>query len=133
MTTEDADRESAPVPSGDATTELVKEAFDEARELARLEVALAKNEALAELNDLKVSAITVGIAAASALVGVALLLVALALALGGTIAALVTGVILLAVAAALALFAVHRLPEKPFGETRRRLKEDVQQLKERVA
>src|SRR5262249_1120929 len=107
MTTDD----QGPVPMGETTTDLVKQAIDEARELARLEVALAKNDALTELHDLKASAIAFGIAAAAALLGMALLLVALVLALGGITAALLLGVALLVVAGCLVLFALSKLPD----------------------
>jgi nitrogen fixation/metabolism regulation signal transduction histidine kinase len=129
----DTDPEGMPIPSGDSTTELLKEAIDEARELARLEVALAKNEAFAELRDLKTSAIAFGVAFVAALLGVALLLTALAVALGGTIAALIIGGVLLVIGGGAALVGLSKLPEEPLAETRRRLKEDVKQLKERVA
>jgi hypothetical protein len=129
----DTDTEGMPVPSGDTAAELIKEAIDEARELARLEVALAKNEALVDLKDLKMSLIAFGVAAVTALLGLALLLFAVALVLGGAIAAVVIGVALLLLAVAAALLAVSKLPERPFAETRRRLKKDVEQLKERVA
>jgi hypothetical protein len=129
----ETDQEGMPVPAGDSTAELVKEAIDEARELARLEVALAKSEALAELKDVKASAVAFGVSAASALLGLALLLVALAFALGGAVAALVIGVVLLLIGGAAALFGLSKLPDKPLAQTRRRLKEDARQLKERIA
>jgi hypothetical protein len=124
--------DEAAAPRGATATELVREAVDEARELARLEVELAKNEARGELKALKACGIAFSVALASALLGVALLLVALALVLGGAAVALLLGVGLISIATVAAWVGSWRLPKKPLGETRRRLEDDIERLKERT-
>jgi uncharacterized membrane protein YqjE len=116
------------------TTELFKEALDETKELVRLEVALAKREAMKDVAHLKAAAIGFGVGVAAALLGVALLLVALALAIAPTaIPALIIGAVLLAVGAGAGAFAWKALPRKPLGDTRKRLETDARLLKERIA
>jgi hypothetical protein len=117
------------------TAELFREAIDETRELARLEVELAKEELWTELRSAKVGAITMGAGAAAALSGVTLCLVAIAMAFHREwLAALIIGGILLVLAAALVLGGYAALPRRPLlGETKERLEADLKQLKERVA
>jgi uncharacterized membrane protein YqjE len=116
------------------TTDLFREAIDETKELVRLEVALAKREAMKDVAHLKAAAIGFGVAAAAGLLGVALLLVALALAIAPTaIPALIIGAVLLAVAAGAGVFAWKALPRKPLDDTRKRLETDARLLKERIA
>ena len=131
MTPESTTREE--VDTNASTTDLVREAIEEAKELARLEVALARNEAVTELKSLRVSAVAFGLAGALGLTGGTLLLVALALAIGGAIPALVIGGGLVVIAGGLAYAGKALLPKKPLVQTKRRLEEDVNQLKERVA
>jgi hypothetical protein len=115
--------------------ELFREAIDETRELARLEVELAKEELLVELHQAKAGAITIGVGAGAALSGVTLCFVAIAMAFRMEwLAALVIGGILLVLAALLALAGYKALPRRPFlGETKERVQTDLKQLKERVA
>jgi hypothetical protein len=125
--------------SGDSrqepTAELVREAIDETRELARLEVELAKEELLTELQQAKAGGIAIGAGAGAALSGVTLCLVAIAMAFRMEwVAALVIGGILLALAALLGLGGYKALPRRPLlGETKERVQTDLKQLKERVA
>jgi hypothetical protein len=117
------------------TAELVREAIDETRELARLEVELAKEELWSELRQAKAGAISIGAGAGAALSGVTLCFVAIAMAFRMEwLAALVIGGILLALAALLALAGYKGLPRRPFlGGTKERVQMDLKQLKERVA
>jgi hypothetical protein len=123
---ESEDRSDAP------TVELVKDALQEAKELGRLEVALAKEELTRELKSLRVSAIAATVAAACALLGASLLMVALALATGGTLPALILGAVLFVPAAIGVAFAIVHRPTKALEATKRRLEENVEDLKEHV-
>jgi len=116
-----------------SSVELIREAMDEARQLIILEVALAKDEVRREAVAAKSAAIALAVGAAVLLVGLSLLLVALALAIfPGPIPSLVLGLILLAAAAIAGVAGVKLLPKKPFGETRRRLETDIENVKERI-
>ncbi len=117
------------------TAELFREAIDETRELARLEVELAKEELLSELQQAKAGGIAIGVGAGAALSGVTLCFVAIAMAFRMEwLAALVIGGLLLALAALLVLGGYKALPRRPLlGETKERVQTDLKQLKERVA
>ncbi len=116
------------------TGELLREAIEDAAALARLEVALARQEITAEIAHVRAGAMALGVAYSAALSGVTLLLVGLALAVpGGWIVALVIGALLLLGGAASALYGWRSLPKNPMGETRDRLETDLRQLRERVA
>jgi Putative Actinobacterial Holin-X, holin superfamily III len=122
----------APMPLSSA--ELVREAMDEAKELIRLEVALAKDEVKREAADTKYAGIAFGIGGALLVVGVSLLFVALALAIfPGPIPSLVLGLALLTIAVIACWAGVRLLPKKPLAETRRRIEADVERVRERVA
>jgi uncharacterized membrane protein YqjE len=117
-----------------STVDLVKEAMDEAKELVRLEVALAKEEVKEELQHVKHAAIGFGIAAAASVLVLCLLAVALVLALGGTpVAALAVAGGMLLIGALAAWVAYGMLPKKPLEKTRHRLESDMNQLKEHIA
>ena len=116
-----------------SSTELVKEALDDARQLIRLEVELAKEEVRREVAATKSAGIAIGVGAVALIAGVSLLLVALALAIfPGPIPSLVIGVVLVIGAAAAGFAGVKLLPKKPLGETRRRIETDIETVKERV-
>jgi uncharacterized membrane protein YqjE len=116
------------------TGALVREAIDEARELVRLEVALAKKEVVEELAELKVGAGLLGAAGVLAIVGVSMLGQAVVLAIAPTgPCALVVGVCFFVLAGVAAFIGRSRLPKKPLVRTRQRLETDMKQLKERVA
>lgn len=121
-------------PRPDAsTTELLREAIEETRELVKLEVELAKDEVREELADAKRAAIMFGVAAVAALLAAAMLFVALALAIfPGPVPALVIGGALIVTAAVLGLVAWRRTPKKPLGRTQRRLETDARVLKEGI-
>ena len=116
------------------TTDLMKEALDEAKQLVKIEVALAKEEIRDEVGQAKSAAIMFGASTFLGILGVALLLVALALAIfPGPIPALVIGGVMLVVAGVLGFVAYKRVPKKPLDQTARRLETDVKVLKERIA
>jgi hypothetical protein len=124
-------RPSLPLAS---SAELVKEAMDEAKQLIRLEVALAKEEVKREAVSAKNAGIAFGVGGAVLLVGVSLLFVALALAIfPGPIPSLVLGLVLVAFAAIAGVSGAKLLPKRPLAETRRRIETDVERVKERVA
>jgi len=128
----DAEVRAEPPPP--SSTELVKEAVEEAKELIRLEVELAKDEVKREAADAKNAGIAFGIGVAVLLVGVSLLFVALALAIfPGPIPSLVLGLALVTAAVLACAAGVKLLPKKPLAETRRRIEADVERVRERVA
>ena len=82
-----------------STADLVREALDEAKQLVKIEIALAKDEVKRELVEAKKAAILFGIAAAFAFLAAAMLLVSVALAIfPGPIPALAIGLGLLVTA-----------------------------------
>jgi hypothetical protein len=119
-------------PEHPAITDLVREAFDEARELTKIEVALAKEEAKRELWSVVASATLFAVAGSFALVGITMLLVSIGLAIGSWIITLAIGIGCVVIAGALVPFGISRMPKKPMPETQRRLGVDVHDLKERI-
>ena len=105
------------------TVELVQRTMSDARELVRLEVALAKDELQTDLIEAKAAIIRAGIAVVLALSGLASLVVAFGLALG-PIAALALALVLLTMAVTLGRAAFRRLPKKPLSSTLQRLRSD---------
>jgi hypothetical protein len=122
-----------PIRDDTPTTELVREALEGAKELLRLETALAKREAREEARAARGSTIALGAAGALALLGVEALLVAMSFAIRDWRVDLVIGASSLVVSGVVAAVALRRMPKKPLVETRKRLESDVRELKERVA
>jgi uncharacterized membrane protein YqjE len=128
-----------PAPEGqpereEGTGTLVREAIEETRDLVRLEVELARRELKEEIARAKVSAAALGAAAATAVAGVTMLLVALALAFHAAgLAALVIGLALVAIAGGLAFAGWKAMPKKPLHGTKERLESDYERLRERIA
>ena len=117
-----------------STADIVREAFEEAKELVRIEVALAKTEVVREISRAKRAAIALAIAVSFALVVLCMLAVAIVLALGGAPeVALGVAAIVLLVAIAAGAAGYSMLPKKPLEHTLGRLKADVTQLKEHIA
>ena len=114
------------------TTELVRDAINQAKELTKLEIALAKDEMIREVTGLKNGAIMLGIAAGLAIVGLTLVIVTAALLLGNLYIALGIGVAIVLAAVVCASIGWGRLPKKPMGLTAERLQADVRDLKERM-
>ena len=117
-----------------STADLVREAMDEAKELLRIEIALAKAEVKEELAQVQHAAISLGIAAGASVIVLCLLAVALVLALGGTaLAALGVAGGFLVVGGIAGYIGYGMLPKNPLEKTRHRLENDVNQLKEHIA
>jgi len=141
MATESVPSSQVPVSKSELVDEdelptrmLIVDAIDEVKQLAKLEVELAKTEAIQELEQVKRAAIGFGISAGATVIVLCLLAVALVLALGGTplVALGVAGGFLL-LGAGGAFIGYSLLPKKPLEKTRRRLENDVNQLKEHMA
>jgi uncharacterized membrane protein YqjE len=114
--------------------DLVKEAVGEAKGLVRLEVELAGEELKEELRQVRRAAIAFGVALGSTVVVLCLLAVALVLALGGTplvAVALAGGFV--GIAGVTGSLGYGMLPKTPFGKTRHRLQNNMNQLKEHIA
>lgn len=123
-----------PLRDDASTAELLREALDEAKELARIEVELARADVKSEIVRSKRAAIGFGAALVAALMVLCLLGYALVMALGGTaLVALVVAGCFLVVAGVAALIGYSLLPKKPLEATRSRLQLDVNQLKEHIA
>jgi len=115
------------------TADLVKEALLDARELLQAEVELARDELRREIRRAKASAITLGIALGAALIGVALLLVGICLAISrGPLPPLLFGAGFLVLAAIAAVLGYSALPKQPLPATRARLEADARILKEHL-
>ena len=114
------------------TTELVRETVNLARDLVKIEVELAKDELYREVTALKGAAIAGACAVFGAILGVAMLVVALGVFLG-PLAALVVGVVILAGSGVGAFVAVKAVPRKPMQKTVKRLRTDERLLKEHLA
>ena len=117
-----------------STADLVREALDEAKELVRIEIEIAKSEVEKEIAQAKKAAIGFGVALAASVLVLCLLAVALVLALGGTaLAALAVAGGILVVGGAAGFAGYTLLPKRPLERTRHRLRSDVTQLKEHIA
>jgi VIT1/CCC1 family predicted Fe2+/Mn2+ transporter len=117
-----------------STTDLVREALVEAKELLQVEVALARDEMTQEINRVKRSAIALGAAVGAGVLGVAMVLVAIALAISpGPMPALLIGLSLLVLAVILGVLGYGNVPKQPLVRTRSRLSTDARLLKEHVA
>jgi uncharacterized membrane protein YqjE len=117
-----------------STSDIVREALDDARELIRLEVEIAKQEMKREIGQAKRAAVAFGIALALGLVGLSVLAFALVVALGGSVVdALVIAAILLVIAAVAGIAGYAMIPRTPLVAVRDRLTNEVHQLRERVA
>lgn len=117
-----------------STRDLVMEALDEAKELVKLEVALAKSEMTAELEQAKKSAVAFSITAVFAGMALCLFAVALVLALGGTaLVAVLVASGFLGIGLIAGGIGYFMLPTHPFEHTRQRLESDLRELKEHLA
>jgi hypothetical protein len=122
---------SPPPRSDESSAQLIREALEEVRVLARAEVDLAKEDVRDELRRVEGAAIGFGVAAGCALLFLVLLVVALVLALGGTaVVALLVAACLLVIAVIAGLIGYFVLPRKPLDKTRRRLGTDMRELRE---
>lgn len=114
-----------------STADLVKEAFEDARELIRAEVKLATDEAKTNMQQTKAAMVIFGAAGVIGIVGLTLLAVAIPLAFDHpAIASLVTGGIFVVVAGAVALSGYFLFPKKPLELTRKTAKHELHELEE---
>jgi hypothetical protein len=117
-----------------STTDLVREALDEMKELVRIEVELAKEEGQQELEQAKKAAIGFAISLAASVLVLCVLSMALVLALGGTpLVALAVAGGFLVIGGIAGFIGYGLMPKKPLERTRMRLLGDVAQLKEHIA
>lgn len=117
-----------------STVDLVKGVIAESRDLFRAELALAKDELRRESAGVKASAISFAATAVLAFLGVAMLLIAWALAFfPNPLPSLIAGGVLLLGAAIAGFVGYRSVPKRPMAETTARLETDVQVLKERLA
>jgi len=116
-----------------STSDLVREALGEARELVRIEVALAKAEVKHEIRDAEGAAIGFGVAGLLGLVALTLFAVAIVLAFGGTaVAALVVGACFVLAAGIASLVGFALVPEKPLAHTLEEARRDVEEVERHV-
>jgi hypothetical protein len=116
-----------------STTELVREALEETKELVRLEMKLAREEVRDDVLQLKTAAILLGVASVLGVLTLASLVVALVLGLGGgVLQALLVAAALALICGILVAVAYRSIPKVPLERTRSRLKTNVNQLKEHI-
>jgi hypothetical protein len=118
--------ESSPTP------ELLQRTLAELRELLQIEISLAKNEAAAEFESAKAAALSGVVAFGLGLSAMNLLLFALFMALG-ILPSVIVGLVMAAAAVWLAIHARARFPKSILSDTRKRLSEDVDRLREHAA
>jgi hypothetical protein len=117
-----------------STADLFRHALEETRLLARAEVLHARQEVRDELRSVKTAGIALGATAVLALCGIALMLVAAALAipLQEPISALIVGGACLLAALGGGLFALRKVPKKLLKETQGRVRQDVAMVREEL-
>jgi hypothetical protein len=119
------------IPAEPTSIELLRTAFDEARELASAELALAKTEFAEASKAALTTVVAASAAAALGFVALVMLVIGGLLAVGASLAeALFAGGVLFLLAATGAIFAGIRLaPKEPMKRTRTRLQSDAGSLK----
>jgi hypothetical protein len=119
-----ASRDPRESPRASATAELVGESIEEAKVLLRIELALARDEALAELAQLREAGVRFVVSVSCAMVAVAAL-VAAAVVASGCVLGLVMGGLCVVVAVIAGASAWRKMPAHPFARTRARLARDL--------
>jgi hypothetical protein len=119
---------------GAPSARLIREAIDEARDLVRLEVALAREELGEDLGRAKGVAAAMSTAAVLGIAGFTMLVAAIALAAGGSwLVALLLGAGLLVVGAAVGVLGWRVMPTVALPTTRERVGSSLRGLRERIA
>ena len=114
--------------------DLVRAAVDDARELVRLEVALARGEVAAELRAMGRAALGFALALAAAVVALTMFTVAVVTALSAPAWSVAVASASFLVGAMIAAAAGYgALPKNPLEQTRARLETDLRQIKENLA
>jgi Putative Actinobacterial Holin-X, holin superfamily III len=117
-----------------STSDLIREAVEETRELVRLEIAVARAELAREMALAKAAGVAIAAATVAVVSSFTLFMVALASAFGNVgLATLVLACVLLPPGVVMGFFGYKALPRALLGETRERLREDLQQVKEHLA
>jgi hypothetical protein len=118
-----------------STAELIRNALDEVKLLAKAEVLHAKQEMRDEVVRAKKAGILGGLSLGLGLCGLAVLFVALALALpwSEALAALVVGLVLVIFAGLAAVLARRSLPKRPLQKTQERIRTDFTLAREQLA
>jgi uncharacterized membrane protein YqjE len=125
----------APVPDEPSTADLIRKALGDMQELARAEVALAGKELGAEAKATLFTSVALSATIAVGVVAVAVGVGALVAAFGGTtVAAFACTAGVLSIAAGIGLaMSLAQWPKGLLPRTRRRLGEDISQLKDHLA
>jgi hypothetical protein len=120
-------------PTDASTADLVKKALEDAKELIKLEVALAKDELGAELTRVRSAAVGLVLAQSVLIVSLSMALSAIAFATGTFVAFAVGAALVLAVVAGISGLLGYRKVARPFlSLTRQRLGDDVHEVKAHV-
>ena len=115
------------------TSDLLRQALDESKELVRLEISLARQELREDALRLKWASILLATAGALLIVALSMFVVAVVFALGATAnVALIAAFIVLVQVAIFGFLGYRQLPKVPLERTRARLSTDVRVLKEQV-
>ncbi|MDP9001446.1 MAG: phage holin family protein [Myxococcota bacterium] len=121
-------------PEDEPTERLMREAFEETRELVRLEVALALQEARTDFARAKNSAALLGAAAGVAVAAITMFLVSIALASSTMwLTALGIAFLLSGGVGVLGYVGYNALPTQPMARTKQRIESEVAEFKERIA
>lgn len=121
-------------PEDEPTERLLREAFEGTRDLVRLEVALAREEARIELARAKTSAALLGAAAGAAVAAITMFLVSIALASSMMwLTALIIAFLLSCLVGALGYAGYKALPTRPMARTKERIESEMAEFKERIA
>jgi hypothetical protein len=113
------------------TTDLVQRVLQEARELVKLEVGIAKAELREQVSQVKRAGVAAALAVSCLLLCLCTLLMALVLALGNTVvAALLVALGLAVISGSLAWMAFALAPKSVLGRTREHARSDVNEIKE---
>jgi hypothetical protein len=114
------------------TKELLESGLAEAKNLVRIEVALAKDEALAELRALHSSYVSFLVCAACGVTAIAALVTSIIL-LTSFVVGFVAGAVLMVAAVAAGISGYKHIPTNPMEKTRRRLVHESHDIQERLA
>jgi len=115
-----------------STAQLLEQGLAQAKDLVRLEVTLAKDEALTELRALHSSYVAFTVCAACAVVATSALVASIIVATTFVVG-LVASAVTLVGAASFGYAGYKRLPLHPMEKTRRRLVNDAHDIRERLA
>ena len=116
-----------------STMELVTRTLDDARNLARAELELAKDELRREAKQAAHAAVELGLSFACAVLVISSLVTMIAVAGTSYVFALVIAIVFLIGGAIAGVVGWKALPRAPMAPVRRRLEDDVDRLKEHIA